>query len=206
MVEEFYLEVRRSRPKRPLAEGEQSSAEELSLLLCRRVGEARKAVATLSPIPILHRGEGHPHIAPADRAHAWEELTRWIVYLIITPDPAVQEGQYQNRLKAENWAHGHAEQPREDELYNWRTDKATLERLRPRCVHIAQTMCDAVGHPKREDFDRLYPNPYEDEDLSDRARQAVRDLRAAFGSEILTKGTCLASRGSAMMGTKDYDC
>jgi hypothetical protein len=188
MVEEFYLEVRHSsRAKRRRTEAGQPNAEKLSLRLYRLEDGVRKTLANLSPIPFASKREGLPQITPTDRARAWEEFSRWIVYLIITSDPAVQEGQYQNRLKAESWAHGLGEQPKEDELYDWRTDKAMLERLRPRYARVMEKLCGVVGRPRREDFDRLYPNRYEDEGLSDRARQALRDLKALFGPEILAK-------------------
>lgn len=187
MAEKLYLEVRRPHPKRQRIQAGQSAAERLSLRLYRRGDGLRKTLATLAPISLTPQGEAPPQITPSDRARLWEELSRWIVYLVITPDPTVQEGQYQNRLKAESWAHGHGEQPKEDELYDWRTDKATLGRLRPRYAPVMRKMCEAMARPRQADFDALYPNRYEDEGLSDRARQALRDLKALFGPEILAK-------------------
>jgi hypothetical protein len=174
MAEELYLAARRLK-------------EKLALQLYCCESRSRNVLATLSPVPLTRKGQGPAKILPADRVRAWEELARWIVYLVITPDPVVQEGEYQNRLKAENWAHGHGEQPQEDKLYDWRTDQAALERLRPRYARVIQKMCQAVGRPSQKDFELIYPNRYKDEWLSDQTRQALRDLRALFGPEVIMK-------------------
>ena len=160
--------------------------EELCLSLREDSEEREKVLATLSPIPrVLREGASTPETLPSDRALAWEELTRWIEYLFIFTDPEVQEKQYENRLKLEGAQLFLRERPPEQELYDWRIDESLLQRLRSRYASVTETMCAVVGNPHKDDFDRLYPNPYEDEGLSDQARWVLRSLKAVFGKDIL---------------------
>ncbi|MBI3460898.1 hypothetical protein HY230_03390 [Candidatus Acetothermia bacterium] len=164
--------------------------EELCLSLREDSEEREKVLATLCPIPRVLRDRASTlEVLPIDRALAWEELTRWIEYLFIFPDPEVQEKQYENRLKLEGAQFFLRERPAEQELYDWRIDEPLLQKIRSRYASVIETMCAVVGNPRKEDFDRLYPNPYEDEGVSDQARWVLRSVKAAFGKDILALGT-----------------
>jgi hypothetical protein len=180
--------IRRHAPPKITKHESHPVAQILHLSLYRRESGKVKTLAKLTPIRFVQIKKGAmPDVLPIDRAKTWEELISWIKHFVIFPDPAVQEGQYQNRLLWENWAHSAGERPKEDALYDWQRDEPALVKLRPRYLHLAARLAELVGQPKRSDFDLLYPNEYDDEGLSDPARQAMRDLRILFGAEIIKK-------------------
>lgn len=187
MTEPFArLEVRRYRPKRRRTYGDHRVIETLYLRLRDRASSDRRTLASLSPVPLVRVSNGAgPVPLPADRARAWDELAQWICYYVIYPDPAVQDGQYQNRLRWQQWAHRGAERPSADDLYDWRRDESTVARLRPHYRSVAEKLIEAIGAPSRADAAALHPNPFEDEGLSDDARRLLRDLRAVFGRELV---------------------
>lgn len=180
------LEVRHYRPKQARFYDGWPIVETLYLRLRGRSGNKRATLATLTPVPLVADADSAaPTPMPSDRARSWEELIQWICYYVIYADPAVQEGQYQNRLAWQAWAHRGAEKPSQDELYDWRRDDATLQRLQPWYMATAQRLGGAVGWPGRSDIAEVYPNPFEDEGLSDDARRLIRDLKAIFGPDIV---------------------
>lgn len=173
------LRAVRYRPRRARTHRGHPVEDLLYVYVCRRApGGERRTLGRLSPIPRVSRRSGPPAPLPEDRARAWEELVRWVLHLIVFPDPRVQEGQYQNRLRWEGWERGLAPRPDPETLYDWRRDPATLARLRPQWLPAFQALARWIGPPRREDFAALYPNRYGDEGLSDRARRAWHDLRA----------------------------
>ena len=105
--------------------------------------------------------------------------------MVISTDPAVQQGQYENRLKWQNWAHLGRERPGAEDLYDWRRDSETLERLRPLYERARSKLIRVIGRPSKADVAARHPNPFEDEGLSDDARRLIRDLKAVFGPDIL---------------------
>jgi len=182
------LEVRRYRPKRDRAHQGCRVLAKRYLRLRHRASGDRRTLASLTPVPLVASPEASsedPHVLPSDRACAWEELAQWVCHYVIYADPAVQEGQYRNRLAWQAWAHRGAEKPTHEDLYDWRRDEATLRRLRPTYERAVTRLRDAVGRPSRADVDARYPNPFEDEGLSDDARRLIHDLKAIFGEGAL---------------------
>ena len=118
-----------------------------------------------------------------DRAKTWKLAGEWIRDLFIASHPEVEEKKYQNRLKAEEAYFHNKEDP---EFYNWQEDEELLEEVRPGYERVKTELVDLFGRPDRSDYDRLYPHQYDDPGLSERGRRTVRDLRAIFGSDIVT--------------------
>lgn len=143
-------------------------------------------LGTFQTMPLIQRSDdAPPEPLPVDRARAWAELAKWVQYCVISADSVVQQGQYENRLKWQRWAHLGKQRPGPNDLYDWRRDEDTLQRLRPRYRPVADKLIDAIGAPSRADANALYPNPFEDEGLSDDARRLIRDLKAIFGPDIV---------------------
>ncbi len=182
------LDVRRYRPKRQRDHRGYRVIAKRYLRLRERDADSRRTLASLSPVPLVAGPQAateDPCALPSDRAKAWEELAQWICHFVIFADPTVQAGQYQNRLAWQAWAHRGADRPSNEDLYDWRRDEATLKRLRPSYAAAADRLADAVGWPGRGDIAAVYPNPFEDEGLSDDARRLIRDLKAIFGDHCL---------------------
>lgn len=159
-------------------------SETLYLRLRERSSPERRTLASLTPVPLVQESNRtHPVPLPSDRARAWDELAQWIRYYVIYPDSVVQDGQYRNRLKWQQWAHQGADRPTADHLYDWRQDKATLQRLRPCYEPVAAKLTEVIGAPSRADAGALYPNSFEDGGLSDDARRLIRDWKTVFGRE-----------------------
>lgn len=189
MTEPFArLEIRRYRPKREQFRKGHRVVEKRYLRL-RPPGSAdRRTLASLTPIPLVERDDPsvqEAQVLPSDRAGAWEELGRWICHLVIYPDEAVKAGQDANRNRWQQWAHDGAPRPTTDDLYDWRHDEAALQRLRASYAPLAAKLRDAIGRPSRSDIAERYPNPFEDEGLSDDARRLIRDLKAVFGADLM---------------------
>lgn len=182
------LEVRRYRPKR---DREHQGCRVVAKRYLRlRHGESgdRRTLATLTPVPLVAPPEAaseDPRVLPSDRARAWEELAQWICHHVIYADPVVQQGQYRNRLAWQAWAHRGAEKPAHQDLYDWRRDEETLRRLRPSYAAAAERLGSVIGWPRRDDIAEVYPNPFEDEGLSDDARRLIRALKAVFGPDVI---------------------
>ncbi len=158
------------------------------LRLRARASGGRRTLASLTPVPLVAPPDppsADPFVLPSDRARAWEELAQWICHYVIYADPTVQEGQYRNRLQWQAWAHRGTDKPAQEDLYDWRRDEATLQRLRPSYRAAVDRLGQAVGWPQRGDIAEVYPNPFEDEGLSDDARRLIRDLKAIFGPDIV---------------------
>ncbi|MFB6286173.1 MAG: hypothetical protein ABEK03_06315 [Candidatus Bipolaricaulia bacterium] len=182
------LDVRRYRPKRQRDHQSYRVIGKRYLRLRERDADSRRTLASLTPVPFVAPPEtpsDDPGVLPSDRAKAWEELAQWICHFVIYADPTVQEGQYRNRLAWQAWAHRGADRPSDEDLYDWRRDDATLERLRPFYAATADRLGNAIGWPRRSDIAEVYPNPFEDEGLSDDARRLIRDLKAIFGPDIV---------------------
>lgn len=180
------LDIQRYRPRRALTHHAFPVSEKLYLRLRQPASQGRRTLATFQTMPLIRRSEDAPaEPLSVDRARAWEELAKWVQYCVISADEVVQQGQYENRLKWQKWAHLGRQRPGLDDLYDWRQDKDTLERLRPLYRPVAEKLTNVIGPPSRTDADALYPNPFEDEGLSDDARRLIRDLKAIFGPDIV---------------------
>ncbi len=191
MTREFaQLKIERTPAKNGTMHNKHRTIEVITLILEKKEKRMHKTLATLAPVPLVHiSAKQEKNILPVDRARVWEELTKWIEYLVIFQEPTVQKKQHENRLKLEGAQFSLRAQPTEQELYDWRIDEPLLGKLRPRYASITEKMIETIGKPQREDFEQLYPNPYDDEDegLSDQARWALRSLKAVFGKTILAR-------------------
>lgn len=117
-----------------------------------------------------------------DRARVWKKTGEWLRQLVVEAHPVIQDMTYENRLKAEeSYFHG-KEDP---DYYEWQEDEETLAKIRGSYREVKEKLADRIGRPARSDFDELYPHKYDDPGLSERARRAVRDLKAIFGSDIV---------------------
>ncbi|MFW6048892.1 MAG: hypothetical protein ACOC88_01835 [Candidatus Bipolaricaulota bacterium] len=117
-----------------------------------------------------------------DVARVWKSASEWLQELVVHRDELVKDGLYKNRLKAEE-EHFRGEESKE--TYRWQEDEETLTSLRPAYRSITKGLIERIGKPTRSDFDSLYPHEFDDPGLSERARRAVRDLKAVFGREVL---------------------
>ncbi|MBS3812814.1 hypothetical protein KGY64_03215 [Candidatus Bipolaricaulota bacterium] len=117
-----------------------------------------------------------------DVARAWKSASEWLQELVVHRDEHVKDGLYKNRLKAEE---EHFLGEGSEETYRWQEDEETLTSLRPAYRSITEGLIEGIGKPSRSDFDSLYPHEFDDPGLSERARRAVRDLKAVFGREVL---------------------
>jgi hypothetical protein len=191
MNREFaYLTIEQTAPQNGMLHHGHRVAKVLTFILETREKRARKTLATFSPLYFVSASKKErATLLPEDRARTWEELAKWIEFLVIFPEPTVQTKQYENRLKLEGAQFSLRPQPTEQELYDWRIDEPLLRKLRPRYATITEKMIETIGRPHKADFSLLYPNPYDDEDegLSDQARWALRSLKAVFGKEILER-------------------
>lgn len=120
----------------------------------------------------------------ADRARTWKKASEWIQEIVIDNNPVIQEKRHQNRKKVERAYFHEGEEP---DLYKWQEDKEILEEIQPYYSRVKKVLEERIGKPTRSDFAKLYPHKYEDPGLSQRARRAVRDLKAVFGGEIFIK-------------------
>ncbi len=180
------LEIRRRKPQRAVEHGGRPVRRTLYLRLRGKAEGGRPTLATLTPVPLVEpAGGGEPAPLPADRARAWEELSNWICHYLIYPDPTIQGGQHRNRLLWQRWTHQGAPRPRAEDQYDWRRDEETLARLRLRFVAWRERLVKAIGRPRLEDFERLYPNELDDLGPTEAARRAVRELRAVFGPDFV---------------------
>jgi len=180
------LEIRQRKPQRAIEREGRTVRRTLYLRLRGKAEDGRSTLATLTPVPLVEpEGGGEPAPLPTDRARAWEELSNWVCHYLIYPDPAVQAGQYRNRLLWQRWTHHGAPRPQAEDQYDWRRDEETLARLRPQFVGWRNRLVEAIGRPHVRDFERLYANELDDLGPSEPARRAVRELRAVFGSDFV---------------------
>lgn len=117
-----------------------------------------------------------------DRAKIWKKASEWMEELVISNHPKIEEKKYQKRVEAEKRYLYGDEGP---DYYHWQDDEEALRGIRPTYEDLKRGLVDEVGRPRREDFDELYPHEYDDPGLSERARRAVRDLKAVFGDGVL---------------------
>jgi hypothetical protein len=178
------LQIRRYRPQRAVSRGGRPVAVRLYLQLRR----GSQAVARLPAVSLVAGSGGPPQPLPADRARAWEELTRWMCHLVVFGDPAVVAGQNENKHRWQAWAHQGAPRPSPAELYDWQRDEAALERLRPRFRRCRERLVRALGAPRVADFEALYPSETPDLGLSEKAQRIVRQARAVFGPDLVSAG------------------
>ncbi|MFW6071031.1 MAG: hypothetical protein ACOC86_01435 [Candidatus Bipolaricaulota bacterium] len=139
--------------------------------------------ANLPEVRFLTReGNTSPEPYGPDRARTWKKASEWLIDRVITRHPRIEDKRYENRVKAEKkYLHG----DQEPDYYRWQDDEESLEEVRPLYESVRKELIEEIGRPRREDFDRLFPHQYDDPGLSERARRAVRDLKAVFGEEIL---------------------
>lgn len=131
---------------------------------------------------VLTEKEESPGPHGPDRAKIWKKASEWMVDLVISDHPKVEEEKYQNRVEAEKrYLYG----DEEPDYYQWQDDEETLKGIRPTYKDLKQGLIEEVGRPRRKDFDELYPHEYDDPGLSERARRAVRDMKAVFGDGVL---------------------
>jgi len=136
----------------------------------------------LPEVRLVSSGEDGPSSGKTygpDRARAWKKASEWVQEIVIDQDPLVEEKRYQNRVKAEQAYLYRREDP---ELYQWQDDEENLKKLRTKYSGLKRALVERIGRPTRRDFAELYPHEYEDPGLSERARRAVRDLKAVFGA------------------------
>ncbi len=189
----LYLEVSRHRLRQSLVTVDGIVRTTVYLRLrgtVRRTDRpVRQTLGSLPRVRLISDSAGSgvmPHCE--DRGKAWQALADWIKFTIIFKDPAVERGQYENRLKAEDWAHRGTAQSRKADLYDWQRDESVLQRLRPRYRPLRDRLMEAIGRPRQADFDRLYPNEYDDIGFSDAARKRIKELKVVFGSDIFGEG------------------
>lgn len=181
--------IRRYVPKKKKLHQGHSISEILHLQIYKRLDGHEETLAKLKPIPCVKMAKrDQAAVLPIDRAIAWEELIGWVKHLAIFRDRDVEEGQFKNRIEWEKWAHNASDHPpNPEELYDWKKDQTMLERVRPRYQHLAIRLSELIGQPMRSDFAEIYPNIYDDEGLSDKARKAIWDLRVLFGDDLISK-------------------
>jgi len=160
---------------------EASRVASLQLLVKNGDGEERRI--ELPEVRFLEV-EGRSRARPRgqDRAKLWKKVSEWLIELVISRHPRVKRREWDNRVKAEKWYMHREEKP---DYYNWQEDEETLKEIRPKYSSVKDALLEKVGRPRRQDFKDLLPHEYDDPGLSERGREAVRDLKAVFGTEIL---------------------
>jgi len=128
--------------------------------------------------------EGRSRAEPRgqDRAKLWKKVSEWLIELVISRHPKIKRHEWENRVKGEKWYMHREEEP---DYYSWQEDEETLKEIRPEYASVKNVLLETVGRSTRQDFKDLLPHEYDDPGLSKRGREAVRDLKAVFGTEIL---------------------
>lgn len=178
------LEVRRRLRKQAERRDGRKVVAVVNFRLVQRCKGQVHALGKLPQVALLETPDGNCMVCPSDRARAWQSLAAWVEHLLVFPHPAVVEGQYQNRLKWESWAHAGKGRPAHDALYDWQADEGVLEALRPAHRRLRARLEQAVGRPRLADLGALYPNRYDDLGFSDAARKAICELKAVFGADV----------------------
>ena len=145
-------------------------------------GEKRKVEIPRIRFVTENPDEGEPRPFGPDRALCWKKIGEWLQSIFVDSHPGIREKRYENRVQAErSYLYG-------DEDYEperWQEDEVALKEIRPLYEDVRKGLIERIGRPTREDFGKLYPHNYDDPGLSERARRAVRDLKAVFGSDVL---------------------
>lgn len=175
------LQTHATRPSAPQEHQGHPVVQVLTLHLVKKEGAKVEEVGTLAQLPLV-QGAAGAQALPADRARAWHELLRWVEHLYIFADSQIQEKQYQNRFKWES-----PQPPTPQELYDWKRDETTLQRLRPAWQALGDQLAGVIGRPQAQDFGVLYPNLYDDVGFSDDARRVIRELGVVFGPDFVVK-------------------